>query len=250
MTADDLPLGLSAERIRTLASTWDDGGLWDDIAWLALLAWTADGEQERLMRWHHLVMAVGNFKRQGGRRLHPSAISPVIRMTGAVRSDRFYVAGADLTISRDDPQSWNDLQASLKGAAVPTVTSVLAALWPDSHHILDWRVLAAVAGLSVVTDKRNHLGLVDPARCDQAILKLENYAKVRRLLSDMAEGYEMPLSTVERALYKLTTTVQGKGKTWKQYGEELQQNLDRLRPSEPGHDGPSDDEEDLGPSAP
>jgi hypothetical protein len=64
-----LILGVPAERVRALGETWDDGGLWDDILWLALLARAATDDSERRMRWHHLVMAVGNFKRQGGRRL-------------------------------------------------------------------------------------------------------------------------------------------------------------------------------------
>jgi hypothetical protein len=61
-----LILGVPAERIRALGETLDDGGLWDDILWLALLARAATDGGERRMRWHHLVMAVGNFKRQGG----------------------------------------------------------------------------------------------------------------------------------------------------------------------------------------
>jgi hypothetical protein len=64
-------IALTREQLRDLARPWNDGGLWDDILWLALLAWDATGEPDRSLRWHHLVMAVGNFKRQQGRRLRP-----------------------------------------------------------------------------------------------------------------------------------------------------------------------------------
>ena len=148
------------------------------------------------------------------------------------------------------PASWGQLKESLKGAAVPTVTTLLAALWPDSHHILDWRVLAAVAGLGVVAGGQSDLGLAEPGGHGQACLNLDNYAKVRVLLRDIAGQHELPLSTVERALYKLSTTVHGKGKTWEQYGAALHHNLGRSPSGTPGDDGSSDDEEDRGPSAP
>lgn len=67
-------LGVPVERIRLLGDSWSDGGLWNDIAWLALRTWEAADDDERRLRWHHLVMAVGNFKRQGGRRVRPEQV--------------------------------------------------------------------------------------------------------------------------------------------------------------------------------
>jgi hypothetical protein len=53
-------LGVHAARIKALGESWSEGGLWDDIIWLGMLAMAARNEPERRMRWHHLVMAVGN----------------------------------------------------------------------------------------------------------------------------------------------------------------------------------------------
>ncbi len=55
MDFDTPLLHLLAERIRLLGGAWSDGGLWDDILWLGLLAWEATDERERQMRWHHLA---------------------------------------------------------------------------------------------------------------------------------------------------------------------------------------------------
>ena len=42
-----LVLGVPAERIRVFGSAWSDGGLWNDIAWLADRAWAAPDDDER-----------------------------------------------------------------------------------------------------------------------------------------------------------------------------------------------------------
>lgn len=149
MNADDLPLGLPRGRIQALAGAWSDGGLWDDIVWLALLARASADDQERRMRWHHLVMAFGNFKRQGGRRLRPDPVSPATSLTAVVQSDNFPVPGLGRPVEHDGLDSWLLLENSLSGAGTATTTTLLAALWPGKHHIFDWRVAAAVAGLGV-----------------------------------------------------------------------------------------------------
>lgn len=42
--ADMFLLGVPRERIRALGDSWADGGLWDDILWLAFQAWSASGD--------------------------------------------------------------------------------------------------------------------------------------------------------------------------------------------------------------
>jgi hypothetical protein len=49
--------------IASLSAGWDDGGLWEDVLGLAALVWEKEPDERRL-EWHHLVLAVGNFKRQ------------------------------------------------------------------------------------------------------------------------------------------------------------------------------------------
>jgi|SRR5712691_6187712 len=205
-------LGVPPSQIRAFGEAWSDGGLWDDIAFLALLAWGAADDRERQMRWHHLVMAAGNFKRQRGRRLRPSSISPAGNITFTASTEHF-TGPAGLTISRDDPDSWQHLRRSLAGAGAATTTTLLAALWPDSHHILDWRVLAAVAGLGIVADGENDLHLVEPARRNQMEPDLDRYFQVRNLLLRQSGQAGIPLRTTERALYLMSKAVNGKGMT-------------------------------------
>lgn len=242
-----LILGVHADRIRALGEQWSDGGLWDDILFLAMLAWAATDGRERRMRWHHLVMAVGNFKRQNGRRLGPSRISPADNLTFTARAERF--SGPDgLTISRDDANSWQHLQTSLKGAGAATTTTLLAALWPDSHHILDWRVLVAVAGLGLVAGGENDLHLTEPRGHNQLDPDLDPYFKVRKLLIKQSGEAGVPLRTTERALYCMSRAVHGKGMTWVDYGTALR--AATISDAAPDADGTADDEQDIPPAAP
>jgi hypothetical protein len=120
-----LILGVPADRIRAIGESWSDGGLWDDVLFLAELASEPADDGERRMRWHHLVMAAGNFKRQNGRRLRPSRLSPASFALTA-RAEHF--RGPDgLTVSRDDARSWQHLQNSLDGAGAVMTTTLLAA---------------------------------------------------------------------------------------------------------------------------
>jgi hypothetical protein len=242
-----LLLGIPVERIRDLGESWSDGGLWDDITWLAMLAWSAESDEERRMRWHHLVMAVGNFKRQGGRRLRPARVSPVASTRFIARSHEF--RGPDgLAISSEDPSTWKRLESGLKGAATATTTTILAALWPDQHHILDWRVLAAATGLGIADGGDSDLGLVAAESRESLKPDLDRYSRVRPLLIKLAGQAGLPLTTVERALYLMSTNVRGSGMTWAQYGREIANSA--LRAFEEGDGGAIDDEKDVLPSAP
>ena len=106
-----------------------------------------------------------------------------------------------ILVARDDDASWGRLKRSLPGAAVATTTSLLAALWPDSHHILDWRVLPAVAGLDAVAGGEGNLRLAAPGSREQLEPTLERYSRVRALLVELAGQACLPVQTVERALY-------------------------------------------------
>ena len=242
-----LVLGVPAERIRAFGSAWSDGGLWDDIAWLADRAWAAPDDDERRVRWHHLVMAIGNFKRQNGRRLRPARIAPVHATAHAARQDRFCVPAGPEVIC-DDAGSWTRLEQCLGGAAAATTTTILAALWPDRHHVLDWRVLAAVTGLGILAGGEEELGLAEAGSRTQLQPTLGHYAKVRTLLIRLGSQAGLPVATLERALYLMSRTVQGKDMTWAEYGAAL------AAATAPGstadNDGTPDDEQEIPPSAP
>lgn len=62
MSASELPLpGLDADAIVRLAGPWTDDGLWEDIQILVAAFWAADRVDEQHLRWHHLVLSVGNL---------------------------------------------------------------------------------------------------------------------------------------------------------------------------------------------
>jgi hypothetical protein len=54
--------GIEDTKLALFGSGWNDSGLWDDVMLLAGRAWNASTDEDRLLSWHHLVMAVGNFK--------------------------------------------------------------------------------------------------------------------------------------------------------------------------------------------
>lgn len=248
VTARVLLLGVPVARIRSFGDTWSDGGLWDDILLLAELVWTAPNDDERRLRWHHLVMAIGNFKRQSGRRLRPARISPAQTTAPAARADRFCVPGGPEVI-RDDAGSWKQLEKSLRGAATATTTTILATLWPDSHHILDWRVLAAVTGLGILVGGDNDLRLAAADSRIQLQPTLEHYAPVRTLMIKLTEQAGLHVTTLERALYLMSRAVPGNGMTWAEYGRALAAAVPDSGTT--AHDdGTPDDEQEIPPSAP
>lgn len=199
------------------------------------------------MRWHHLLMAVGNFKRQNGRRLRPARIAAVPVAAPAARRDRFCVPEGP-EVMCDDAESWARLEQSLGGAAAATTTTLLAALWPDSHHILDWRVLAAVTGLGILAGGGEDLGLAEADSRTQLQPTLDQYAKVRTLLTRLGNQAGVPVTTLERALYLMSRAVQGKGMTWAEYGTALAAAVPPA--SRAGDDGTPEDEPEVPPEAP
>jgi len=240
-------LGVEAERIRQFADTWSDGGLWDDIAWLSLRVWDADNDDERRLRWHHLVMAVGNFKRLGGRRLRPEPLASAPGPEAVGRADHIRIPGGTL-VTCEEPGSWSQLRDTLPGAAAPTTTTLLAALWPTRHFILDWRVLAAVAGLDVTSGGPSH-GIAEASSGDFLEPTLDRYRTVRELLIFSADESRTPLQVVERGLYVMSKGVKGiKGRTWAEYGDALRARRGRTEPA--GTDGEADDEQMTPPPAP
>lgn len=234
-----------------LGADWSDGGLWNDVLWLSLRSWEATDEAQRRERWHHLLMAVGNFKRQRGRRIHPPSVSPVDELTFAPRAGPYDVPGVG-PIDPENLDRW--LKLGVDGLGAATLTTLLAALWPDRHHILDWRVLAAASALTLGSSRDlgfvsgDHSNRLDPdVTC--------HYPAVRALLRDAVDECQcLTLTTVERALYRLTQEVGNKpGRSWHEYRDALLQAANqsgtRVR-DQPIDDGSADEERDINPGAP
>lgn len=223
--------GLTADSIGHLACEWDDGGRWADVMWLADRCWTAD-EDLRREHWHHLVLAVGNFKRRPGQRLLSAALSTGRRPSAqAVRQPIFEVPGdgARLDVAADRVESWKALQSALPGAGTATTTTLLAALWPSLHFVYDKRVQAAANGLRLHADLP---AMYDAESSSVVSVSWTGYARVRSWVEATATAAGQELAAVERALYILDQHVADRqsGRSWPEYGAHLAADLEGATP--------------------
>lgn len=246
LVTDQLPLpGLDAGVIDRLGRSWDDGGLWLDIERLADAVFARQGDRRFGFLWHHLVLAVGNFKRQPGRRLYPAPLSDRQLGQSPPRPDALVIplAGGSLQIGRLDEETWAKLKHALRGAGVATVTTLLAALWPDQHIVFDWRVHAAANGLRLNAGMPTTQG-VDPQGDRSVAITLDEYRTVRGWVVSQAGGVERPPVQVERSLYRLSQLEKlklskGKKRTWTTYGDLVGEAVTSIRPAPKasGHEG-------------
>ena len=239
---------LNCNFFRSFGESWEDSGLWDDILWLAEGAWHNQSAGDIRTAWHHFVMAVGNFKRHSGRRLHPVRLTEPGWSPHLVERPTKFIVPHDsghLPVEIDCPPTWKVLKDRLPGAGDATVTTILSALWPGHHHIMDWRVLAATAAL--MQNAGDPLRL--PAKNSPLEVTLDQYEIVRRILKETAENCDLPLHVVERALYNLSRQVPNKkGRSWRQYEHDLRAAANASPVIKDS--GSADEEEDVRPGAP
>jgi hypothetical protein len=215
--------GLSANLVVQLANRWTDTGLWEDVMTLSQRFHAAAGEEERRLAWHHLVLAVGYFKRQPGRRLRPAPlhVSPEADAPQPATRAAFPTERGEGTVEAETPESWSGLQACLRGAATPTTTTLLAALWPSRHFIFDWRVKAAANGLRLQADL-SALPSLDLTSSRMPTLTMADYAIVREWCLETTDELAISLTQLERALYELSRSVPAsRGRTWQEYASVL-----------------------------
>lgn len=228
-TASPLP-GLDAAAIRQLAGSWSDEGFWEDIEWLSERFWLTSGD-EHVAAWHHLVLAVGNFKRQPGRRLRPARLA---HLSGPLRLEQrpssFDVPGTEppATVAAEDAGGWHRLSKELPGAAEATTTTLLAALWPNSHLVFDWRVRAAANALRIRAELPPTSG-VNANATDTPPLTFDDYELVREWALGVADSTGERLSSVERALYRLSQLIPAAdARTWFGYAKQAAAALSSL----------------------
>ena len=214
---------MAAASIDTLSAQFLPAGdeLWDDIRHLAgQFTAAAPGSNDWTVMWHHFLLAVGNFKRQGGTRLFPA---PLPQSTAPPTPGQVVVPGrgsgceASLKLDVAAPATWQQLQTATAGLGTATTTTLLAALWPDRHFIFDERVLNAANGLRIAEGDLPMAG-VDPASNLKAASTLDHYIEVHSWVSATAQLVGRPLQAVERALYiagRAAGTVPGR--TWFDY---------------------------------
>lgn len=215
---------------------WDDRGLWDDVLFLADQVWNASEDWTRRVSWHHLVLAVGNFKRQGGRRLRPAALHRLNEQPHTARVDDLFVPGPNGTqrISMADPESWRALSGMLAGAGVATTTTILASLWPEQHIVFDWRVHAAAnairirAGLACTAE-------VQPSSTYSPPITFGDYEVIRGWVLADAGRLGVRPNLMERALYRLSQEA-GTDATekWQDYANRVYQLLTDPKPNDAG----------------
>lgn len=192
-----------------------------DIEWLAERFWSTVGDQ-RVVAWHHLVLAVGNFKRQSGRRLRPARLA---HLSGPLRLEQrpssFDVPGTEppTTVAAEDSAGWRRLSKELPGAAEATTTTLLAALWPDHHLVFDWRVHAAANALRIRAELPPTSG-VNAEATNTPPLTFDDYELVREWALGVAASTGERLASAERALYRLSQLISAAdGRTWFGYAE-------------------------------
>lgn len=226
---DELP-GLTGSVAERLGGGWSDGGLWDDVVFLARRFAAASGDQMRLISWHHLVLAAGNFSRRPGSRLRPASLGTA-GVYPAITARDLWVPGLEVRLRARDPVSWQALSRLLPGAALPATTTILAALWPDHHVVYDWRVHAAAnalrirAGLAPTPD-------VEPASAASARITFAGYELVRGWVTATAARLDLPPGEVALALSELARRASAPGtpgraaaETWDGYAGRVGQLL-------------------------
>lgn len=226
---------LNVERVQRLARRDNRAftTVWPNILWVAEQFWQAqsDDEVDHLETWHHLVMSVGNFKRQGGTQICLFGAVPV---GGALptsddhrESCRVQLMSGEVVLHRDEPSTWARLN-EVKGLGVATSTTLLSALWPGAHVIVDRRDLNAAIALNLAQTV-DQWG-IDPDSSKGIQVSWDWYQWLRERLLSKAEELraadpEIRLDEVERALYTLDGRVERvKGEqsyTWSEYAAAL-----------------------------
>jgi hypothetical protein len=239
---------LDDQRMKALVVTGEDrpgfGVVWPNVLWTAQLFWqarTAGDHDRRIETWHHLVMAVGNFKRQGGTQicLLRASAEDGIWSDHYARPDlcKVQTLTGEVELRRDAPDTWKLLTSDkecVKGVDVATATTLLSALWPGTHVIIDLRDLRASIGLNLAEAVTGR-GVNTDNRRDVEV-SWDWYEWMRtKIVSKAVELRTEPL-TVERALYWLDRRVKRPRKgepkqSWTEYAEALGGVLLELEPS-------------------
>jgi hypothetical protein len=152
--------------------------LWRDVQAAADRVHRALGTDQE-WAWHHVLLAVANFKAQMP--VFPARLPPLPVGENFKRGDTLHVPvpGGPLTLRSEDPRTWRELSERLSGLGVPRTTTVLSALWPGRHVIADWHALSAAVALVGVRNGWGHVP-VEPNRADRLRVGWEIYSWYRR----------------------------------------------------------------------
>lgn len=215
-----------ADDIRLLEDCWGRPGsrghvdredwllVWRNIRALATRLLRTLDQQGRCdpETWHHLLMAVGNFKRQAGD-IHPRV---TLSSDSAGPLSKSFLLPGDDQLECDAVESWQVLTKIPGLGQLPTTSCLLAALWPDHHAIMDVRDRRAAVGLQVGRRSGQNPSL------DSATIPSSEwwfYDWFRRTVTATARAAGTQPVEVERALYVLhRRTEKELPGSWKQDG--------------------------------
>jgi hypothetical protein len=222
-TADDGRLSLDVQRLEALwgkppgeAQVARDDWLraWRNIGVLASRVFDTLDLQGQCdsEAFYHLLLAVGNFKRQAGNIHLPVDFAD---LAAGPRAESLALPGGLGRLDRDNVASWKRLD-EIPGLGIPTASCLLATLWPGSHAIMD--VLDRRAAVGIQVGRRSHYDRrLDMARLPSHEWGFYDWFRQTVLLTAQAAGCE-PVS-VERALYVLgALTARELDDDWEQHG--------------------------------
>jgi hypothetical protein len=195
--------------------------LWSDVQFLADSVHAHTGA-ERDLAWHHLLLAVGNYKAQAPLFVLAFPSAPEHRTVQREQTLAVRIGGELLEVSAEGPSTWRELMVLIRGLGIPRTTTVLSALWPGQHVIMDWRALSASLALSGA-----RLGwdqsLVGPASTTRAEASWTSYDWYRRAVVCCADRVGRSPVDLERALWQVGR--EAPGLTWEVYAELLEHDL-------------------------
>ncbi len=201
----------------------DETRFWTDVLWLAEEFKSEIDVSRKTVLWHHLLLAVGNFKRQGGTKIFPTGIADLPQEVQSGDCKEIVIPGgfpkaADGVLGIDSPQTWKDLE-TIRGLGVATTTTVLSALWPGQHFVLDVRALRAATALASIRASCLALDL------DAAIVvdvNWRSYIWYRDVVLSTGRCLNIDGTDIERALYNVDRKIAKESSkidamTWMEY---------------------------------
>lgn len=197
-------------------------GLWVDIEKLARRVHGA-AERDLRVEFHHLLLAVVNFKAER------VVVPPPLLLDGPTSDvkerDHFLIpldARSHICLSMEDPESWQAFANAVPGFGPPRTTTLLAALWPERHAIMDWRALSAAYARVGTTEGWDKTPAKDGSLSASVQTDWPNYDWYRKVVLEEAAAHAQPPVDVERSLYALAKRVRPvPGRPWEEYAQQI-----------------------------
>ena len=216
---------MTGDQIRQLAGDWEARSLWRQVEWAADDWWASqNGEEDQSRAWVRLLLAVGNFKRQAPIRDLPEP--PVAVWAQRTRPSAIALPVTASSLGCADEQSWRHL-TELHGLGVPTSTTLLSALWPGCHVVID--LLSRQAAVGLALDEPQGWFAEPSGTGALPSISWAHYVWYRNVVVRTAQVSHTSAAAVERALFVLAKHGRRRRKaparTWLEYRAALERQL-------------------------